>query len=80
MYHEIFFGFKLHLKYNKEVELLNLMIISGNIDAGKHPKYKFLLTSSTRNLLYNKKRLLKRLFMDKILYATKSKSAMKACS
>lgn len=54
MYHEIFFGFKLHLKYNKEVELLNLMIISGNIDAGKHPKHKFLLTSSTRNLLYNK--------------------------
>ena len=76
-----FFGFKLHLICNEKGELLNFMIILGDVDDWKPLEYKAFIELIYGKLVgdkgYISKNLFKRLFVDGIQIITKLKSNMK---
>ena len=76
-----FWGFKLHLICNEKGELLNFMIILGDVDDWKPLEYKAFIELIYGKLVgdkgYISKNLFKRLFVDGIQFTTKLKSNMK---
>ena len=76
-----FFGFKLHLICNEKGELLNFMIIPGDVDDRKPLEYKAFVEFIYGKLVGDKgyigKHLFERLFVDGIQLITKLKSNMK---
>ena len=76
-----FSGFMLHLIYNEHGELLNFMIIPGNVDYGKHLEYKAFMEFIHGKLVGDKEyisnNLFERLFVDGIQLITKLKSNIK---
>ena len=76
-----FFGFKLHLICNEKGELINFMIMSGDVDDRKPLEYKVFVDLIYGKLVGNKgyigKNLFEKLFVDGIQLITKLKNNMK---
>ena len=76
-----FSGFMLHLIYNEHGELLNFVIIPGNVDYRKHLEYKAFMEFIHGKLVGDKEyisnNLFERLFVDGIQLITKLKSNIK---
>ena len=76
-----FFGFKLHLICNEKGELLNFMIMSGDVDDRKPLEYKAFVDLIYGKLVGDKgyigKNLFEKLFVDGIQLITKLKNNMK---
>ena len=76
-----FFGFKLHLICNERGELLNFMIIPGDMDDRKTIEYKAFVEFIYGKLVGDKgyigRNLFERLFVDGIQLMTKLKRNMK---
>lgn len=73
-----FFGFKLHLICNEKGELLNFMIMSGDVDDRKPLEYKAFVDLIYGKLVgdkgYISKNLFEKLFVDGIQLITKLKN------
>ena len=76
-----FFGFKLHLICNEKGELINFMIMSGDVDDRKPLEYKAFVDLIYGKLVgdkgYISKNLFEKLFVDGIQLITKLKNNMK---
>ena len=76
-----FFGFKLHLICNEKGELLNFMIIPGDVDDRKPLEYKafveFIYGKLVGDKGYISQNLFEKLFVDGIQLITKLKNNMK---
>ena len=76
-----FFGFKLHLICNEKGELINFMIMSGDVDDRKPLEYKAFVDLIYGKLVGDKgyigKNLFEKLFVDGIQLITKLKNNMK---
>ena len=76
-----FFGFKLHIICNERGELLNFMIIPGDMDDRKTIEYKafveFIYGKIVGDKGYIGRNLFERLFVDGIQLMTKLKRNMK---